>query len=197
MSEVLEEGEMLAEAVVVELVDPKSGEALAASVQLEIEYEGRLYGLLIPVDPIVKVLCYDPSDDDSELVEMEPEAFAEVATFINSKLAKFECSIEVHADECILIGEPPESVYDDPETLEVETDAGDQELVILFELKKKRKIGYLITIPSVPPMWPAELMDGGKAALLDPEDIDEPLDAAFKQAVEMMLEDEDEGDYED
>ncbi len=188
MSEVLEENEVLAEAVVVELVDEKSGEALAAAVQLEIEYDGRLFGLLIPVDPIVKVLSYDPSDDDSELVEMEPAEFAEVADFINGKLAKFKCSIEVHADECILLGEPPESVYEDPESLEVETEAGDQELLILFELKKKRKVGFLITIPAEPPMWPAELLEDGKARLLDEGDIDESLDAAFKEAVEMMLE---------
>lgn len=195
MSEVLEDGEMLAEAVVVELVDPKSGEVLAAEVQLEIEYKGRLYGLLIPVDPIVKVLSYDPSDDDSELVEMEPDEFAEVADFINGKLAKFKCAIEVHADECILMGEPPESVYDDPETLEVETEAGEQELLILFEVKKKRKIGYLVALPTMPPMWPAELIEDGKACLLDDRDIDDELDAAFKQAVEMMLDDDE--DYVD
>lgn len=190
MSEALEESELLAEAVIVELIDDKTGEALAAEVQLEIEYDGRLFGLLIPVDPIIKVLSYDPSDDDSELVEMEPEAFAEVAKFINDKLAKFKCAVEVHADECILIGEPPETVYDDPETLEVETEAGDQELLILFELKKKRKIGYLITVPTEPPMWPAELLADGKARLLGEGDIDAELDNAFKQAVEMMLDDE-------
>ena len=196
MSEVLEENEVLAEAVVVELIDEKSGEALAAEVQLEIEYDGRLFGLLIPVDPIVKVLSYDPSDDDSELVEMEPTEFPEVADFINGKLAKFQCSIEVHADECILLGEPPESVYDDPESLEVETEAGEQELLILFDLKKKRKIGYLIAIPADPPMWPAELLEGGKARLLEDGDIDESLDAAFKRAVEMMMADEEE-EYEE
>ena len=195
MSEVLED-EMLAEAVTVELVDPKSGETLAAEVQFEIEYGDRLYGLLIPLDPIVKVLSYDPSDDDSELVEMEPDEFAAEAKFINGKLAKFKCSIEVHADECILIGEPPESVYEDPESLEVETEAGEQELLILFELKKKRKIGYLITIPALPPMWPAELLEDGQACLLDNRDIDAELDAAFKEAVKMMLGD-DEDDYAD
>ncbi len=194
MSEVLEDGEMLAEAVVVELVDPKTGEGLAAEVQLEIEYKDRIYGLLIPVDPIVKVLSYDPSDDDSELVEMEPDEFVEIATFVNGKLAKFKCSVEVHADECILIGEPPESVYDDPETLEVETEAGEQELLILFEVKKKRKIGYLIALPTIPPMWPAELLEDGQACLLDDQDIDEELDAAFKQAVEMMLGEDDDYD---
>lgn len=184
--------EALEEAVIVELLDEKSGEALAAQVQLEIEYADRVYGLLIPVDPLVKVLKYDPSDDDSELEEMEPEAFAEVADFINGKLAKFKCSIEVHADECILLGEPPESVYEEPETLEVETEAGEQELIILWELKEKRKVGYLIAIPADPPLWPAELLEGGKARLLGEDDIDAELDAAFKQAVEIMLADEDE-----
>lgn len=176
--------------VLVELVDEKTGESLAAAVQLEIEYGERVFGLLIPVDPIVKVLRYDPSDDESELEEMEPEEFAEVADFINGKLAKFNSSIEVHADECILLGEPPESVYDDPETLEVETEAGDQELLILFELKKKRKLGYLIAVPAEPPMWPAELLEGGRARLLGEEDIDEQLDNAFKEAVELLAEDE-------
>ena len=183
-----------AEEVLVELMDEKSGETLAAAVQFEIEYAGRVYGLLIPVDPIVKVLRYDPSDDESELEEMEPDDFVEVAEFINGKLAKFNSSIEVHADECILIGEPPESVYEDPETLEVETEAGEQELLILFDLKETKKLGYLIAVPADPPMWPAELLPDGKARLLGEGDIDPELDAAFKRAVELLSEEEEEED---
>lgn len=183
-----------AEAVLVELMDDKTGETLAAAVQFEIEYGERVYGLLIPVDPIVKVLRYDPSDDESELEEMEPDDFREVEAFINGKLAKSNCSIEVHADECILIGEPPESVYEDPETLEVETEAGEQELLILFELKETKKLGYLIAVPADPPMWPAELLPEGKARLLGEGDIDSELDAAFKRAVEMMADELEEDD---
>ncbi|MCA9542091.1 MAG: hypothetical protein KC620_24510 [Myxococcales bacterium] len=178
--------------ILVELLDESSGETLIAEVCAEIEYEGALYALLIPAEPLVTLLRFDPSDDESELEEMEPSDFGPIEETINKQLGKHDCRIEVRADEFILTGDPPESFYDDPETIEVETENGDKELLILQEIKVSKKLGYMVAVAADPPMYPAELLDGGKARLLSPEALAGDLGEAFNEARDMFFGEDDE-----
>lgn len=183
--------EEMADMRIVSLVDEKTGESLKMQVFMEIDVDGKTLGLLTPHEAVVNILHAKANDEEAELAELEPEDFPKVSKDIQKALSEWTCKIEVRADEFILLGDPPQEFYDDVETIEVETDEGDDELLVLMEIDNGEDI-YLIVTSSTPPIFPAELLEDDTARSLDEKELAKH-DAMFKAALQEANEDDGEG----
>ncbi len=155
---------------IVALVDEMTGESLKMQIFMEIEVDNKMLALLTPHEAVVNILHTKADDDDAELAELEPSDFPKVAKDVQKALAEWTCKIEVRADEFILLGDPPQEFYDDVETIEVETEDGDDELLVLMEIDTGDDV-YLIVTSSTPPIFPAELLENDTARSLNDEEL--------------------------
>ncbi len=185
--------EELEERRLVRLVDEDSGETLEMEVFLEIELEetGKTYALLTPAAPIVKILRADPADEDV-LEEVEPEEYSPLAKQFDEALRDWGVKLELRASEVVMVGEPKEELYEDCELLEVDTDEGPDELVVLIQIETG-EANYLVCEPTQPDLYPVEL-DGASGRGLSDAELAE-LDEIFRAALEHVGgDDEDEAE---
>ena len=162
----------------------ENGEALKMQVFREIEVDGKTLGLLIPHhdEPIVTILHTKSNDEDAELAEFEPEDFPKVSKEIQKALSEWGCKIVVRADEFVILGDPPEEFWNEYEIIEVETDAGDDELWVLMEIDTGEDV-YLIVTASLPPIFTTEIFEDDTARSLSDAQVETHKDL-FKRVLE-------------
>ena len=157
---------------VLELLD-SNNESLPVEVVLELEVEGNLYALFTPAQPLVNILCEDMVDEEAPLEELEPEAFkGDVKHHIQSALRELEVSVEVRADEFILMGELKEEVYEQSEVIELEGDAEgeNKEYLVIMEVEDAMK-RYLISLAMEPEIYAGEILADNQARLLNDDEL--------------------------
>lgn len=165
----------------VQMLDDDSNEMLSMQVVAEIEYDDKTYALLIPAVTLVQVLV----ETEEELRELETPEFIEVKKHINDALSDLGLSIEVQANEYVLVGEEPEDLYEDCDSFVDEEE--DEEYFILGEVDTGEK-NYMIAVKAVPNMFPAELIDQENARPLDDEEMGR-LHDVFQEAIKVLDED--------
>ena len=170
----------------VQMLDDDSGETLSMQVVAEIEYDDKTYALLIPAITLVQVLV----ESDDELRELETSEFAAVSKHINDAIKDWGLTIEVQANEYVLVGEEPDDLYEDCDSFVDEEE--DEEYFILTEVSTGETT-YLVSVKAVPNMFPAELIDADNARSLNDEEMGR-LHDVFQEAIKVL--DEDEGDDE-
>lgn len=166
----------LEEARVVHLHDADTDSTLETEVFIEIELDDKVYALLTPTKPVITVMRATEGDDDEdgELEELELEEFAALREHFVKALAPFGVTIVEEGGELLLEGETDEEFYEDCEVLDVETDNGDDELLVLVRVETGAEV-FLVATPSVPAMYPVELV-GDDARLLSQEELEQMHD---------------------
>jgi len=152
--------------VVVELIDD-NGESLPVEVVLEVEVEGNNYALFTPAQPVVEILCEDMVDEEAALEELEPSAFTgDLKHHIQSALRDLGVSLEVKANQLILVGELADAVYEEAELIELEGEEESLEYLVIQTVEDGMK-RYMISLPTEPEIYPGELIEDGKARILN------------------------------
>lgn len=182
---------------IVYLLDEDSKDRLETEVFIEIEMDGKTYALLTPTAPVVTVMRSIGDPEEGELEELELEEFGALKKHFVKALEPYNVTIIEEGGELLLQGDPDEDFFTDCEVLDVETDNGDDELLVLVRVETG-DITYLIATPSVPAMYPAELI-GDEGRPLTPEEL-ETMHDVFTEAlhgVGMFDDEDDEDDDED
>lgn len=168
---------------------------LECNVAAEFEYEGQVYLVVTPVDELVRVIRLQPgeTEDEESLEELEIEEFAKVASMINEELQRnLKLRIEEKGNELVLVGEIPDDIYDDVEELEVETEEGDEDtLLVLAEIDTGSEI-YMVAANSGLILYPALQLENDKARALNGDELAE-LREVFDEVYAQLEEDDDEG----
>lgn len=175
---------------VVNLVD-ESGEKIPMEVYLEVDVEDRNYALLIPVDLPVEVYRTIDEDGVDALDPVEHEELAGLRKHIADALKQWKIKVDLRSDGLYLVGDPPDDFFEDCETIEVDTDEGPEDFLVVVQIETG-DMTYMVTTPVVPDLQPVEL-DGDRARPLDDDelaDLEETFRAALQQFDE---EDEEEG----
>lgn len=155
-----------------------SGDSMSMQVAAEFEYEGRMYGVLTPAEPLVKIL----KDAEEELEEIELEHFAALKKHINKALKDFGLSVVIRADEFVLEGEEPDDLYEDCDVLEAEGDDGPEELFVIAEVDTG-EANYLVVTSSELRLYPVYLNDDETARSLTDEEF-AAMDPVFKEVMQ-------------
>ncbi|MEE2644980.1 MAG: hypothetical protein VYD19_08610, partial [Myxococcota bacterium] len=147
----------------VTLVDP-TGVEIPAEVFVELDYDGSIYALVTPAQPVVNVII---EREEEELEYLESENFASVEKAINEALDKtFGVKIVSSGDSLNLVGELGEDAYAG-EVLELEGDDGEMsEFIVLVEVDLGDVI-YIVCYPVAPVIYPVELVEEGFARYLE------------------------------
>jgi hypothetical protein len=155
---------------VLNLIDDNN-ETLPVEVVLEIEIEGNLYALFTPAQPLVEILCEDMVDEEAALEELEPSEFkGDLKHHITSALRELQVSIEVRANEFVLIGELPDEAYEASEMIELEGESDSKEYLVIMEVEDAMK-RYLIALPTEPEIYAGEILADEKARHLNDEEL--------------------------
>lgn len=180
---------------VVTLVDEATGDRLEMEVYLELEVDDRDYALLVPVDLAVEVYRTVDADGDDLLEPVEPEELAGLRKHVTDALKGWKVKAEIRGAEMYLVGDPPDDFFEDCEMIEVDTDEGPEDFVVIVQLETGDET-FLVTTPVVPDLQPAQLVDEKTArGLSDDElaDLEETFRAALKQFEEEDAEDAEDG----
>lgn len=171
-----------------------SGETLPVEVVLEVEIEGNLYALFTPAQPMVEILCEDMVDDEAALEELEPEDFTgDLKHHIQSALRDLGVSLEVRANELILIGELADEVYEEAELIELEGEEESLEYLVIQTIEDGMK-RYMIALPTEPEIYPGKMMEDGKAQVLSDEELQRYQNVFESALLEGYEEEEEEED---
>ena len=155
---------------VLNLIDDNN-ETLPVEVVLEIEIEGNLYALFTPAQPLVEILCEDMVDEEAALEELEPSEFkGDLKHHIASALRELNVSVEVRANEFILIGDLPEEVYEGGEMIELEGESDSKEYLVIMEVEDAMK-RYLISLAMEPEIYAGEILADNQARLLNDDEL--------------------------
>lgn len=182
--------EPLAPRRVVTLIDEATGDRIPMEVYLELDVDDRNYALLVPVDLEVEVYRTVDEGGTDVLDPVETEELTGLRKHVTDALKQWKLKAEIRGGEMYIVGETPDDFFEDCEMIEVDTDEGPEEYVVVVQVETG-SVTYLVTTPVVPDLQPAEL-DGDKArALNDDElaDLEETFRAALKQ-----FDDEDAGE---
>lgn len=175
---------------VVTLFDEESGDKMEMEIYLELSLEGdpRVYALLVPLDMPVEVYETRVVDGADVLDPVEPKALGDLRKHVTEALRQWEIKAAVRGGEMFLVGDPPESFYADCESIEVDTDEGSEEFLVLVQLETGDQ-AYLVITPVVPDLTPAQLTADGARALTDKELAE--LEETFHAALQQMDEEDD------
>lgn len=167
---------------VVTFIDDETDAQIPMEVYLEVDVEDHNYALLIPVDVPVEVYRTVDEDGADALDPVEADELAELRKHVSDALKQWKIKVEIRGDVMYLVGDPPDDFFEDCEMIEVDTDEGPEDYVVIVQIETG-EVTYLVTTPVVPDLQPVEL-DGDKARpLTDDElaDLEETFRAALKQ----------------
>ena len=169
---------------VVPLIDPDTGKEIPMEVFLEVDVDMRVYALLTPAEWEVEVVR--ASDESIEAVE--PSELPGLKKHIAEGLAQWGITVHLQDDQLFLKGDPPEAFFDECDSIDVNTEDGEEEYAILLQLDTGDE-EFLVIMPNQPELFPVELVDGKGRALEDDEL--ERLEDTFRRALEVFDDDDD------
>jgi hypothetical protein len=157
------------------------GQATAMEVYLELDFDGKAYGIALPNDlPILLVSRLE--DEEGEY--LEPIDYAEtkgLKASLTEATRAWNVKPEFRNDEVYLVGDYPEDFLEDCEHIEVHVEDGTEEYARLLDLEDGENT-YLIITPLVPDMYPFEFVDEENGRLLDDDELSQ-LEELFREAL--------------
>ena len=150
-------------------------------VYLEVEMEGQVFALLIPLDLPVHVVRELETEEQAALEPVEAEALPAMRKHIADALKPMGISAELHGDEMFLVGDPPDDFFEDCEMIEVRTEEDEEEYALVLELDTGDE-QFLVLTPMVPDLFPAELVSDSEARPLSDAELSR-LEDTFREAL--------------
>ncbi len=176
------EGAMMSEELappkVVHLADEETGDTIGMQIFVEMEIDGRIYALVTPEAPVVTVLRLERDGEDEEIYDLPPEEFGALQSDINAALKPYSVCVDVVGDEYMLVGEAPDSLYEDCGELTLDED---EDYLILAEIDNGEAV-YLVCQPP-PEVIPVELGDNDVPRLLTDDEM-EALHDTFQSVLQ-------------
>lgn len=168
------------------LDDPETDASMEMEVYLEMEVDGLLYALLVPMD--LPAFVYRQIDADGGFELVEGAELKGLRKHIGDALKDWGVQARLKDGDLWLVGDPPDDFFEDCEGIEAETEEGPEEFAVLVQLDTGDHT-FLVATPVVPELIPARLDAGRARPLTDDElaDLEETFRAALAQ-----FEDEDE-----
>lgn len=162
------------------LDDAETGASMEMEVYLEMEVDGLLYALLVPMD--LPAFVYRQADDEGAFELVEGKALGRLRKHVGDALKDWGVGAELRDGDLWLVGDPPDDFFEDCEGIEAETEDGPEEFAVLVQLETGDET-YLVATPVVPELVPARLDAGRSRPLTDDElaDLEETFRAALAQ----------------
>ena len=163
---------------VVQLTD-ENGEALLAEVVIELELDGKQYGLLTQKHPPILILKEDLVDEDApyELVSMDE--FKTIEREIQNALFDHGLKVSVKGGMLTLTGNLTSDFLQESQLIEIEGENQDiTEYLILVEIDDASH-QFMVVLSCDPEIFPCELLDNDQARLLSGSEL-EGLEGVFE-----------------
>jgi len=162
------------------LDDPETGASMEMEVYLEMEVDGLIYALLVPMD--LPAFVYRQADAEGGFELVEGKALTQLRKHVGDALKDWSIKAELRDGDLWLVGDPPDAFFEDCEGIEAETEDGPEEFAVLVQLETGDET-YLVATPVVPELVPARLDAGRSRPLTDDElaDLEETFRAALAQ----------------
>lgn len=162
------------------LDDAETDSSMEMEVYLEMEVDGLLYALLVPMD--LPAFIYREVDEEGGFELVEDDELKSLRKHVSDALKDWGVEAHIRDGDLWLVGDPPDDFYDDCEGIEAETEDGPEEFAVLVQLETGDKT-YLVATPVVPELVPARLDAGRARPLTDDElaDLEETFRAALAQ----------------
>jgi len=143
------------------------------------EVRDRVYGLLAPKDPVVRILRdVQPAEGEraDALEFVEPDEFESIRQPINDALARRSATIGVQAKEFVLLGESREDAFAEAEELEIAFADGVTERHKVLARAEIGDVLYHVVIPMLRTLYPCEIVDRQTAQRLSDAEFDALFD---------------------
>lgn len=166
------------------LIQSDHGE-MPATILASREVRDRVYGLLAPKQPVVRILRDVQRAEEERahaLQFVRPDEFESIRQPINDVLALRSATIGIQANEFILLGESGEDVFADAEELELAFADGVTERHRVLARAEVGDTLYHIIIPILQTLYACEIVDRRTAQRLS----DAEFDALFDMFGELL-----------
>ena len=149
---------------------------------LEVEIDGKDYGLLIPIDLPVDMVRVGEENGQHTLEPVGEDEYAPLIKELNTALRQWNIKTEERQHGLFLVGEPNDEFLDDCDIIEVNAEDGDErEFAVVSELDTG-DYTYLVITPVVPELHPVQFTGDDSARILSDDELEE-LEATFQAAI--------------
>lgn len=156
----------------------ETGKSLECYIEQDLEIDGYIYMLLLPVDQPVVILAWDEEDEDElsdAIIIEEEEELQKIFPDAKAVLAELDLQLKHTAFTLTISGQLPALQEDDLLTLELEDEAGEdgeipsEELQFLTNFYHLEQL-YAIYTPLTPILFFSRMDHRGNLEVLEPED---------------------------
>lgn len=171
---------------IISLIDKETKEELPCKVVADLDLDGEAFALITPTLPWVNIVRASRGED-KDLAEVETEDFPAIQPALNEALSKWNIKVELRVDEYVLIGDLPESLFEESDVFGIENEDGDTENFLVLAEVEREDATFLLMAPEVPALFPVKIIDG-KAETLSDEEM-EKVQSHFESAIDEMQQD--------